>query len=399
MSGSPIVSVIIPVHNSELYLRQCIDSVLGQTLHDIEIICVNDASTDSSEAILHEYEAANSYFKVFSQASGGAGAARNLGLRQSVGRYLCFLDSDDFFEQDMLEKAVERAEETKSDIVVYGAWLFDENRKANRHAKWLLQTDFLPKEEPFSPNSIADHLFNVFGNYTWNKLFSADFIKSEGIEFQQISRTNDLLFTCTALAKANRISTITQCFTHYRVSICTSLQATNDRDPLSFVKAFDALYDFLETNKLMHLYGKSYFNHFIDAICYNSNSMKTLSGLMQIKDAVKNYIEPNYCIIEKRRDDIRNQIQLQQYEHILSDDLCTYLFNHSKLLQSQLEDAYWYADWSEWRRWLLENEAGDLRVEIDSFRDTVGELQEKVTALENRRAIKLADSVHALFSK
>ena len=113
------VSVILPVYNVSDYLRQCMDSIVGQTLKDIEIICVDDGSTDDSLAILKEYEAKDQRVKVIQQANAGAGAARNKGLEIATGEYLSFLDSDDFFEPDMLEKAWSKAHETRAQVVVF----------------------------------------------------------------------------------------------------------------------------------------------------------------------------------------------------------------------------------------------------------------------------------------
>ena len=103
------VSVILPVYNASDYLHQCMDSIVGQTLKDIEIICVDDGSTDNSLDILKEYEQKDKRVKVIQQKNAGAGAARNNGLSIATGEYLSFLDSDDFFEPDMLEKAYEKA--------------------------------------------------------------------------------------------------------------------------------------------------------------------------------------------------------------------------------------------------------------------------------------------------
>ena len=105
------VSVILPVYNASDYLHQCMDSIVGQTLKDIEIICVDDGSTDNSLDILKEYEQKDKRVKVIQQKNAGAGAARNNGLSIATGEYLSFLDSDDFFEPDMLEKAYEKAKE------------------------------------------------------------------------------------------------------------------------------------------------------------------------------------------------------------------------------------------------------------------------------------------------
>ena len=97
------VSVIIPVFNAEKYLSQCLDSIVNQTLTNIEIICVDDGSTDTSFQILKEYEEKDSRVIVLSKSNAGAGTARNEGLKIAKGKYLSFLDADDFFERNMLE--------------------------------------------------------------------------------------------------------------------------------------------------------------------------------------------------------------------------------------------------------------------------------------------------------
>ena len=96
------VSVIIPVYNSEKYIGTCLDSIINQTLQEIEIICVNDGSTDRTSEILQFYREKDSRIKIIEQENAGAGAARNYGLRNSSGEYLSFLDADDFFENDMM---------------------------------------------------------------------------------------------------------------------------------------------------------------------------------------------------------------------------------------------------------------------------------------------------------
>ena len=101
----PKVSVILPVYNVGKYLRQCMDSIVGQTLQEIEVICIDDGSADDSPQILQAYAKKDPRIKVVCQQNQGAGAARNRGLSMARGEYLSFLDSDDFFETNMLEKA------------------------------------------------------------------------------------------------------------------------------------------------------------------------------------------------------------------------------------------------------------------------------------------------------
>ena len=101
----PKISVIITVYNAQDTLRRCMDSVINQTLKDIEIICVDDGSKDNSPAILQEYAAKDARIKVIHQENAGAGAARNHGMLKACGEYFSLLDSDDFFEAEMLEES------------------------------------------------------------------------------------------------------------------------------------------------------------------------------------------------------------------------------------------------------------------------------------------------------
>ena len=119
-STTPIISVIVPVYNSSKYLKECLDSILNQTLTDIEVICVDDGSTDESPLILEEYASRDSRLQILKQENKGAGAARNLGMTIAKGKYLSFLDSDDFFSPDMLKHAYLNAEIYSSDITIFG---------------------------------------------------------------------------------------------------------------------------------------------------------------------------------------------------------------------------------------------------------------------------------------
>ena len=123
------VSVILPVYNVEKYLKECLDSILNQTLQEIEVICVDDGSTDRSLEILREYEKKDKRVIVLTQENKGAGAARNKGLAIAKGEYLSFLDSDDFFASGMLEEAYRRCVEKKAQICVYQVLRYNEKTK------------------------------------------------------------------------------------------------------------------------------------------------------------------------------------------------------------------------------------------------------------------------------
>ena len=147
------VSVIVPVYNIEVHLKQCLDSIVAQTINDLEIICVDDGSTDTSLQILQKYAAEDSRFRIITQANAGPGAARNAGLKIATGEFLIFLDSDDWFEADFLELMVKRAEETAADVTICRAVEFDAGTGTDIASEWMLKTQYLPGNV-FSPIDI-----------------------------------------------------------------------------------------------------------------------------------------------------------------------------------------------------------------------------------------------------
>ena len=118
------VSVIVPIHNSEKYLRECLDSIVSQSLKSIEVICVDDGSTDGSAAILNEYKRLDPRVRVITQTQCGVSSARNHGIAAAVGEYLAFVDSDDLIDRNAYKNAYAKAKKTNADIVVFGGQSF-----------------------------------------------------------------------------------------------------------------------------------------------------------------------------------------------------------------------------------------------------------------------------------
>ncbi len=138
MNKKPIISVIVPVYNVENYLKGCLESLVNQTLYDIEIICVNDGSTDKSLDILNKYRKQDSRIILVNKANEGVSIARNDGLRIAGGGYVVFVDADDYVEKCLCERLYEVIVQTNTDIIVYGAEIFP--KKAVEYESWLLDT-------------------------------------------------------------------------------------------------------------------------------------------------------------------------------------------------------------------------------------------------------------------
>ena len=202
----PLVSVVIPVYNVEKYLNQCLDSVISQTLTDIEIICVNDSSTDGSLNILEEYAKRDERIKVVTQPNGGAGAARNRGLSMASGKYLSFLDSDDFFEPDMLELAYKKAEKDKADFVVFNSNQYYTDKGKFVEVSWTLREKEIPPYTPFNHRQMTDNIFKVFVGWAWDKLYNKEFVEKNHLLFRSREQVDDMLFVFSAVALAQRIS-------------------------------------------------------------------------------------------------------------------------------------------------------------------------------------------------
>ena len=155
------VSVIVPVYNAEDTIRDCLDDITGQTLRETEIICVDDGSSDGSVSVIEEYRQKDGRIRVIRQENQGAGAARNTGMKEAQGEYLCFLDADDRFEPEMLEEAWKRCCETGADTCVWSADCFDAGTGEVQAYTSAFDKRYIPQANPFDPASDEAHETDV----------------------------------------------------------------------------------------------------------------------------------------------------------------------------------------------------------------------------------------------
>lgn len=269
----PKISVIIPVYNVEMYLHQCMDSIIGQTLQDIEIICVNDSSTDQSLRILEDYQSKDSRIKIITQENAGAGAARNQGLRIAKGKYLSFLDSDDFFEKDMLEKAYEMAEAVQADFVVYKSDQYHTEQDQFVSAAWVVREQEIPPYYPFSYRQMTSNVFKVFVGWAWDKLYRREFVQKHALEFQEQRTSNDMLFVFSALVLAKRIAVVPKILAHQRRDAKDSLSKTREASWQCFYHALTALRERMVREGLYQELERDYINYALHACLWNYNTL------------------------------------------------------------------------------------------------------------------------------
>lgn len=219
------VSILVPCYNVEKYLKQCLDSIVNQTLKDIEIICINDGSKDSTLEILREYENNDSRVKVISKKNSGYGASMNIGLETAKGEFVGIVESDDYVELNMFETLYNEAKNNNLDVVRSNFYLY--NSKNNTHE--LLDQSWVKHNEIYSP-SIDDQTPFEQQPSIWANLYNREFLNKNNIRFLETPGASyqDTAFTFKVYASAERFKMIEEAFLHYRIdNENSSINSTN----------------------------------------------------------------------------------------------------------------------------------------------------------------------------
>ncbi len=232
------VSVVIPVYNSEKYLEQCLDSVVHQTLQEIEVICIDDGSSDGSLEVLERYQKQDCRISVFTQPNSGVGSARNNGLSRASGEYVVFLDSDDLYFPEALEKAYTKAIRDKADVCVFGMTYYCEDSREKILYDVLPNKKNIPDILPFNISNNEKYILNFAYNVTWNKIYRRDFLINHNIQFPLIRRGEDFLFCHLALCLAERITVLREPLLTYRLFRQGSLMTELSDNPDDFVESW-----------------------------------------------------------------------------------------------------------------------------------------------------------------
>lgn len=217
--GSVKVSIIIPVYNVEDYLQECLDSICGQTLRDIEIICINDGSTDDSLRILEEFAAEDKRIIIVSQRNKGLSGARNTGVLFATGEYIYFIDSDDYIDKTALEYLYKEAKKDALDILYFDGISFSESQ--NLKTKYPGE-DCCYREKEYSDIYTGADLYvamrrdGVFRPMVWLQFISKAFYENKHLAFREGIIHEDVLFSYISVLKAQRVSHRRKVFYHYR---------------------------------------------------------------------------------------------------------------------------------------------------------------------------------------
>ena len=251
------VSIIIPVYNSEKFLKKCIDSVVNQTLTEIEIIIVNDGSTDGSLNILKDYDSVYTNIILLDQENAGYSATVNRALNIAGGEYIAFVDGDDYIEYDALETLYLEASTGNFDLIIYNWDRVDSNGHLisyNDHSNFANQL--------LDRNEIIQEFFlnsrELVEGYSWNKLIKRDLFNEFNIRYPNMNYS-DMPAMFKVLTKMNKCKYINKPLYHY-VQNNTSISHTkNENNVKGFIKAVQMIYDILVEEDLILEFEDAYF--------------------------------------------------------------------------------------------------------------------------------------------
>lgn len=264
MVKTPKISIIIPVYNTEKYLKKCLDTLRNQTYFNLEFICVNDGSTDNSCDILNEYANLDSRFRVLTQENKGQSAARNLGIEQATGDYLSFIDSDDWVYLTLYQTFVDMIENSEQEIDI---WMF------NIAAYVQGENDIIPKvffESSDWNKHLSDEVIHSFDDCmrpfsrnlsVANKIYRRDFIKNLDLKFPVGLKYEDQYFALKAFLNADTIMFTQDVFYRYRNSHDSSITCEVSEKVFDIFKIVDLIEKEIEQLNLYDSYKYALFQY------------------------------------------------------------------------------------------------------------------------------------------
>ena len=221
----PMLTMIVPVYKAEKTLRRCLDSLVHQTLQDMEILVINDGSPDESQRIIEEYAACYPQIRYFVKENGGIANTRNFALERVEGKYFGFLDSDDYADAAMCEKMVAAAEKAQAQITVsHFEWVYPDHRR-------------LEKEGPYAPGK--EMMIQLFATL-WNKIYLTECVRRLPLRFPDGYRYEDACFLYCIVPHVQRLAFVDEAFVSY-VQNPASITHTNNHEVKDMIHVFEVI--------------------------------------------------------------------------------------------------------------------------------------------------------------
>ena len=312
MINNPKVSVIIPVYNVEKYLKECLDSIVNQTLKDIEIICVNDGSTDNSLKIIKDFAQIDNRIVIINQQNFGVSSARNQGIKKAIGEYIIFVDSDDWLELNCIEELVKNTFNNDTDILCFGINCYNNGSTFQRS-----DINILNQYYTFNHLSI-DITKNLIQN-VWGKLFKREFLLKYDIKFpENIVTCEDGLFCLFCLYEEPKIKLLNKCLYNYRINRLGSACSKQDTIVKTDIEAFKYILSTENFKKAKNEYKIITIEKFLQHFEWNDTPKYRLLNYLRINQFEK-YLYKNVSQDLLSNCDIKNFKKYNIYKLILKN--------------------------------------------------------------------------------
>lgn len=323
MDKSYKISIIIPVYNTAFYLETCLKSLITQTLEEIEIICVNDGSTDNSAEILEEYARLDSRITVINQENNGQSSARNKGIDAAKGEYIGFLDSDDWASPDMFEKLYKNAQKYDSQISMCSIAMFNEKTGETTRNDAYMSLDLFGedfKNRSFHPNETFDFIFRICVT-PWNKIYKRDFLLQNKLKFVENLNFEDNVFFLDAYTSATKISLIDEPLVTYRQNSQTSYSYAvkkHDKKRLDFFKIFELEKEILKKKNLYKHLKKYFLWNKADVLVYWYNKLENEGVKKEYRKKLQKAF-PQMCFLKVQKF-FNNKCQINKLNNLLKNN-------------------------------------------------------------------------------
>lgn len=278
LSIGPLVTIIVPVYNAARFLPELFDSVLRQTHKNIEIICVNDGSEDNSLEVLYKYAREDDRIIVVDKENSGAGATRNLGMTHIRGKYICFVDSDDFIEENAIEQLVRAAEQNQTDVIIFGMDQYDDQTGLFSPNPWAVSRSHIPSRKIFFAAYI-ENFYKYLVGFTVNKFYRSSFLLSLDLSFPAIGAHEDMPFTYIALSASDRTYYLDKTLYHYRRSREGSLSDSTSNRYIYMLDALVCLKDGLIAHGLWKDYRRNFVNYALHMCIWKHSELSKFERL------------------------------------------------------------------------------------------------------------------------
>lgn len=320
----PKISVILTVYQGEEFLAKCLESLLAQTLEEIEIICIDDGSTDKSGEILNSFSEKDSRFEILHQKNQGAGAGRNRGLQKATGVYTIFLDCDDYFESTLLEELYKAVEKENADVGICRSCCFDHNNEKKLPSEWMRKDKFLKGKKVFSPLDVKEYLFQFTYGWAWDKLFRSAFLREHGFAFPELRNSEDLVFVYAALAVSKKIVVIDSVLVNYRMNQTNSVSQNRNTLPLAPWEGICLLEKELKSRMVYQDFEQSFLNWEMEFLIWNVSNLSEKSIQKKEFQRLKLCVFPSFIFEQKKSTYYYNKFFFMKYLLIRYGNWCLF---------------------------------------------------------------------------